>query len=81
MKYFLSGRNIGLSMTRCVAVLGADSGPLTDIIALYRLRWLGQVFRMAAHCLSFRVLFARAEQGQKKRRGDQVMIWPRGMKN
>ena len=61
-------------------VLGTDSRPLTEVIALHRLRWLGHVLRMPAHRLPLRALFARAGQGWKKRRGGQTMTWHRGMK-
>ena len=62
-------------------VLGAESRPLTEVIALHRLRWLGHVLRMPAHRVPIRALFARAGQGWKKRRGGQVMTWRRGMKS
>lgn len=47
-------------------VLDADSGPLSEAVALHR--WPGHVFRMPVHRLSFGAIFARSGQGWKNQR-------------
>lgn len=49
-------------------VLGADVRPLTEAVALCRLKWLRQALRMPAHRLPFYGLFGRAGEGLRKRR-------------
>lgn len=65
-------------MHRCA--LGTGSRPLTELIAVHRLRWLGCALHMPVHRLLFRVLFARVDQAWKKRRGDHITTWRRDMK-
>lgn len=67
-------------MTKCVAVLVADSRLLTEVIALHCFWWLEHVSRMLAHLLHFRALCARVTQGWKKRYGNQAMSWHSGLK-
>jgi hypothetical protein len=64
----------------CQRVLGTNSRPLSDVISLHRLRWLGHVLRMPTHRLPYRALFARAGCDWKKQRGGQTMTWRSGMK-
>ena len=54
--------------------------PLSSIISLHRLRWLGHVLRMPTQRLPRRALFARADVGWKRQRGGQRMTWARGVK-
>lgn len=54
-------------------VFRAHSGPLGEVIILHNLRWFGLVLRIPA-------VFARDENGWKKCRGSQAMIWCRWMK-
>ena len=61
-------------------VLGADSRPLSELISLYRLRWLSHVLRMPARRLPQRALLALPGRGWKKRRGGQPMTWRRSVK-
>jgi hypothetical protein len=56
------------------------SQPLSVIISLHRLRWLGHVLRMPTQRLPRRVLFARADVGWKRQQGGQRMTWARSMK-
>ncbi|CAH8584460.1 unnamed protein product [Dicrocoelium dendriticum] len=65
---------------RLVYGLGKGNEPLSTVISLTRLRWLGHVLRMPTHRLPRRALFAHRGCGWKKRRGGQAMTWSRGMK-
>lgn len=60
-------------------MLDAFSRLLTEIIALFRLRWLGDVLLMRTNRQLLHALFAHAEQGWKKRSGDQALTWRRDM--
>lgn len=59
-------------------VLGVDSRPLIEAIALRRFRLLGQVLCMHAHCLTLRYLSAR--EIREKQHDSQAMMWRRVMK-
>ena len=61
-------------------VLGTDSRPLSELVSLHRLRWLGHVLRMPAHRLPQRALLAPPGCGWKKQRGGQPMTWRRVVK-
>ena len=61
-------------------VLGSDSRPLSEVISLHRLRWLGHVLRMPTHRFPQRALLALPGCGWKKQRGGQPMTWRRGVK-
>jgi hypothetical protein len=56
------------------------SQPITEIIKLHSLRWLGHVLRMPIERLPYRALFNTAADGWKKPRGGQAMTWSRAMK-
>lgn len=58
----------------------AGSRPLYEIIALLHLQWVGRVFRMPVHRLTFRAGLARDREGWKMRRGCQAIYWRRSMR-
>lgn len=60
-------------------MLITDSWPLTAVVVLQSLRLFEYVLRMPISRLPFRAVFARAWEGWKKRTGDQVVTWGRGM--
>ena len=62
-------------------VLGTmGSQPLSEVISLHQLRWLGHVLRMPAHRLPRQALYAEPGLGWKKACGGQTLTWRRTMK-
>jgi len=61
-------------------VLGPSNLPLSQLISLHQLRWLGHVLRMPVQRLPYRALFAVPGHDWKKQAGGQTMTWRRGVK-
>lgn len=53
-----SDENMRWSMTKCIIVFDVGSHPLSQMVAVPFLRWIGEVLLILARCIVFRVLFA-----------------------